>query len=238
MSIVPEADLHLVYDEIGFDLAVKMGVPRENVLVTGWWVRQDMYKKVDVEKTKKLLGINDDRPVVFIGGGSLGTSALPKLLPSIFFLKTKVFFIINTGADKLAHRLVEYYIRLLRKIRKDDVVLIKSMGWIEDMASVLSVCDIVFGKAGPNFLFDCVACNKPFVSITHISGQEDGNIELIKKKKLGWVKEKTDEMNIFLVEYLKNPSFYENKFFKDIQKESNKNEKSLPMILEMVNKTI
>lgn len=238
MSIMPEVDLHLVYDEVGFNLAIKMGVPRDKVLVTGWWVRQDMYKKVDKEKTKMLLGIKDDRPVVFIGGGSLGTSALPKLLPGMFFLKTKVFFIINTGADKLAHRLVRNYLRLIRKIRKDDIVLVKSMGWIEDMAQVLSISDIVFGKAGPNFLFDCVACNKPFVSITHIGGQEDGNIEIIKKKKLGWVKERTDEMNKFLVEYLSNPKFYENKFLKEIQVESKKNEKSLPMILERVKREL
>ncbi len=238
MSVIPKVDLHLVYDEVGLNLAIKMGVSRDKVLVTGWWVRQEMYKKVDKEKTKISLGVKDDRPVVFIGGGSLGTSALPKLLPSMFFLKEKAFFVINTGADKLAHRLVENYIKLIKKIRKDDVVLIKSMGWIEDMAQVLSACDIVFGKAGPNFLFDCVACNKPFVAITHIGGQEDGNIEIIKKKKLGWVKEKTDEMNKFLVEYLKNPKYYENKFLKEIQIESKKNEKSLSMILEMVNKIL
>ena len=53
------------------------------------------------------------------------------------------------------------------------------------MAEVLGASDIVFGKAGPNFLFDSVACQKPFVSMTHIGGQEDGNVELIKKKKLG-----------------------------------------------------
>ena len=238
MSIVPKVDLHLVYDEVGLNLAIKMGVPRDKVLVTGWWVRQEMYKKVDKEKTKILLGIQDNRPVVFVGGGSLGTSALPKLLPSMFFLKNKVFFIINTGADKLAHRLVENYVRLIKKIRKDDIVLVKSMGWIEDMAQVLSACDIVFGKAGPNFLFDCVACNKPFVSITHIGGQEDGNIELIKKKKLGWVKERTDGMNKFLIEYLKNPKYFENKFKKSIEIEAKKNKKTLPMILEMVKKEL
>ncbi len=234
MSVVPGADLHLVYDRVGFNFAAKMGVPRGKILTTGWWVRQEMYRQIDKEKSLKLLGIRNDRPVVFIGGGSLGTSALPKLLPSMFFLKKKVFFVINTGADKLAYNLVENYIKLLNKIRKDDVVLVKSMGWIEDMAQVLSVSDIVFGKAGPNFLFDCVACKKPFVSITHIGGQEDGNIDLIKKKKLGWVKEKTDEMNKFLVEYLENPKYYENKFRKNIEIEAEANRKTLPIILKRI----
>jgi len=238
MSIVSGVDLHLVYDEVGFDLAIKMGVPKDKILISGWWVRQEMYKQVDKEKARKLLDIKDDRPVVFIGGGSLGTSALPKLLPNMFFLKKKVTFVINTGADKLSYNLVESYVKLLNKIRKDNMVLVKSMGWIEDMAQVLSVSDIVFGKAGPNFLFDCVACKKPFVAITHIGGQEDGNIDLIKKKKLGWVKEKTDEMNKFLVEYLENPEYYENKFRENIEIEAEKNKKTMSMILERVKKEL
>ena len=179
----------------------------------------------------------DDRPIVFIGGGSLGTSSLPKLLPIILSLDKKVGFVINTGNDKLAYNLVNQYQKLFSKLRKnDDTVIIKHLGWIENITEVLSACDIVFGKAGPNFLFDCVACKKPFVAITHIGGQEDGNIDLIRKKKLGWVKERTDEMNKFLIEYLENPKYYENKYLKNIEIESEKNRKTLPFILEMVKK--
>jgi UDP-N-acetylglucosamine:LPS N-acetylglucosamine transferase len=184
------------------------------------------------------VGIEDDRPIVFIGGGSLGTSALPKLLPGLFFLKKKAFFIVNTGADKLAYALVKNYVRLLKSLRKDNLIVVKNMGWIENMAEVLSVCDIVFGKAGPNFLFDCVACGKPFVAITHIGGQEDGNIDLIKKKKLGWVKEKTDEMNKFLVEYLNNPKPFEEKYKESILKEAINNKKALPLILKRIKKDL
>ncbi len=238
ITIVPKADLHLVYDKVGMEVAVKMGVLKDNVMVTGWWTRQDMYKKIDVKKIKKRRGVNDNRPVIFVGGGSLGTSALPKLLPILFFLKKKAFFIVNTGTDKLAFNLVENYVKLLEKARKDNFVQVKCLGWIENMAEVLSACDIVFGKAGPNFLFDCVACQKPFVAITHIGGQEDGNIDLIRKKKLGWVKERTDEMNKFLLEYLDNPKYFENKYKKDILKEAEVNKRALPLILERIKKDL
>jgi len=114
------------------------------------------------------------------------------------------------------------------------MVCIKNMGWIDNMAEVLSACDIVFGKAGPNFLFDCVACKKPFVAITHIGGQEDGNIELIKKKKLGWIKEKNSELVEFLYKYLDEQELYQDNFKETIKKEADKNEKSLKIILEKV----
>ncbi|MEM5878542.1 MAG: hypothetical protein QXF12_06730, partial [Candidatus Aenigmatarchaeota archaeon] len=49
--------------------------------------------------------------------------------------------------------------------------------------------DVVIGKAGPNLIFESVSMKKPFIAISHISGQEDGNLELIRKYNLGWVAE-------------------------------------------------
>ncbi|MDD4135889.1 MAG: glycosyltransferase [Candidatus Shapirobacteria bacterium] len=238
ISFVKGCDLNIVYDDIGEKLALKYDIRKNEILKTGWWVRPEMYKKIDKKKVRKKLGIKDDRPVIFVGGGSLGTSALPKLLPTLIFLKSKVTFIINTGVDKFSYKLVDKYCKILTKLRKDDVVIIKNMGWIDNMAEVLGVSDIIFGKAGPNFLFDSVACQKPFVAITHIGGQEDGNVDLIKKKKLGWVREKSSELVNFLYQYLDDPEYFENKFKETIKIEALKNEKSLKMILDRVKKEL
>jgi UDP-N-acetylglucosamine:LPS N-acetylglucosamine transferase len=234
VTFVKGCDLNLVYDEVGENMAQKYGINKKEIFKTGWWVRPEMYRKFDKQKSRKKLGIGDDRPVVFVGGGSLGTSSLTKLLPSLMTIREKVTFVINTGVDKFAYNLVEKYKNLLKDVHKNDMVCIKNMGWIDNMSEVLSACDIVFGKAGPNFLFDVVAAGKPFVAMTHIGGQEDGNIELIKKKKLGWVKERNGELTDFLQEYLDDPKYFENRFKETIEKEASKNEKSLSMILERI----
>jgi UDP-N-acetylglucosamine:LPS N-acetylglucosamine transferase len=234
VTFVKGADLHLVYDETAAKEAQKYDIPKDKIIETGWWVRPEMYSKYDRSKSRKKFGFNDDRPVIFVGGGSLGTNSLTRILPTLMLLKKKVGFIINTGTDKLGYNLVEEYIRLFKKIRKDDLVIIKNLGWIDNMAEALAACDMVFGKAGPNFLFDVVATEKPFVAITHIGGQEDGNIELIKDKKLGWIKEKNREISKFLMNYLEKPEYYQNKFAETIQKEAQFNQCSLPLILEKV----
>lgn len=239
ISFIKEADMNLLYDEKSQNEGIKYGLKKNKTKNTGWWTREEMYKKYDREKVRKKLGFSDDRPVIFVGGGSLGTNSLPKLLPMILSLDKKVGFVVNTGTDKLAYNLVNQFQKMFLKLRKnDDTVIIKHLGWIENMAEILSACDIVFGKAGPNFLFDCVACRKPFVAITHIGGQEDGNIELIKSKKLGWVKEKNGEILDFLNDYLEDPKYYENKYSKYIEVEAEKNRQTLPKILEMVNKEL
>ena len=106
------------------------------------------------------------------------------------------------------------------------------------MGEVLSACDIVFGKAGPNFLFDVVAVEKPFVAITHVGGQEDGNIELIKKKELGWIKEKNSDLVDFLYKYLDNPKYFQEKYKKSIKKEALTNKNTLKLVLERIRKEL
>jgi UDP-N-acetylglucosamine:LPS N-acetylglucosamine transferase len=235
--VVPEVDLTLVYDEVGEDGARKYGL-KDEIMKSGWWVRPEMYQKKDRKALRQKMGINDDRPVIFIGGGSLGTSSLTRLLPVLMMIKTKCAIIFNTGTDKLLHSTIEEYIKMLKRMKLGDEIMVKNLGWIENMSEVLAASDIVFGKAGPNFMFDVVASQKPMVAITHIGGQEDGNIEIIKKKKLGWVKEKPGEAADFLLEYLKRPKFYEKMYAESIRKEANNNQKTMEKIWKRVEKEL
>jgi len=238
-SYFKEADMHLVYDDVALGEGLRRRVGRDKILVTGWWTRPDMYKKYDKQKIKKSLGFDDDRPVIFVGGGScLGSNILGKLLPSLMFVKKKVGFIFNTGTDKLAYRLVKEYAGLLKTIKSNDLIKIKCFGWIDNMVEMLSACDIVFGKAGPNFLFDVVAVQKPFVAITHLGGQEDGNVELIREKRLGWVKEKPIQLSSFLESYLNDPRKYEEKYRENIKTEAGRNKKSMAKILVKLRKEL
>lgn len=233
-SFVPGADLNLVYDEVGVKMAVDFGIEPSKVFKTGWWVRGNMYQKFDHQKAREKLGFRDGRPVIFVGGGSLGTSALPKFLPLLMLSRKPVGVVFNAGTDKLSFKMVEEFWKLYKRVRKGDLVQIKNLGWIENMPEVLAGCDIVFGKAGPNFLFDTVACEKPFVSITHIGGQEDGNVDIIREKNLGWVKEKNGSLSEFFFEYLKNPSKYNLKYADSVKKEAEANRKSFGIIWKKV----
>ncbi len=232
-TVVPGIDLTLVYDEVGEKLARKYGL-REEIMKTGWWVRGEMYREIDRKIARRKLGINDERPVIFIGGGSLGTNSLTRLLPVLMTIKTKCAFVFNTGTDKILHATIEEYVKLLKRLKLGEQIIVKNLGWIDNMAEILRSCDIVFGKAGPNFMFDVVATERPLVSITHIGGQEDGNVEIIKKKKLGWVKERPGEAAAFLTEYLKKPKYYEALYKNTIKKEAQSNQKTMGKIWERI----
>jgi UDP-N-acetylglucosamine:LPS N-acetylglucosamine transferase len=155
IAFVNGCDMHLVYDERSAVQAQKYGIHQKNILITGWWVRPEMYRQYDQAECRKKLGICSDRPVIFVGGGSLGTAAITRLLPTLVNLKKDVQFIINTGTDKVALEQIKRFDQLLQKYRKDDRIRILNLGWIDNMAEVLTASDIVFGKAGPNFQAVC-----------------------------------------------------------------------------------
>ncbi len=211
------ADYHWVYDEKMEKMGVKEGIPKNTIIKTGWWVKKEMYKKYKKEKKEK--------PVIFVGGGSLGNSALPKLLLIILGLKKPVKFIIGTGTDKFSYFLALMCKKMIAWMGKDKIIEMEIYGWIDDMVRYLSQSDIVLGKGGPNFIFECVAQKKPFVMVSHIGGQEDGNVELILKKKLGWVKEGYGELKKFINEYLDNSDKYNKMYKNNIKKEALKNKK-------------
>jgi len=215
VSLVKTADKLLVYDEVMEARAIKYGIPKEKIVKTGWWVRKQAYKKYKKEKS--------DRPVIFVGGGSMGNSSLPKLLLIILSLRKPVKFIIATGTDKFALKMSTWCEKLTKLIGKGELIKFEIHPWIKDIGRVVSQCDIVLGKGGPNFIFECIALHKPFVMITHIGGQEDGNVKLIREKRLGWVREGVFNLRRFLGKYLRDPEKYNKMHRKSIREEAARN---------------
>jgi UDP-N-acetylglucosamine:LPS N-acetylglucosamine transferase len=74
----------------------------------------------------------------------------------------------------------------------------------------MQASDLVIGKAGPNSVFEAVACLTPFFATTHIAGQEDGNLDIIRELKLGYVEEDSVKAAKLLHQIIENPKQLEN----------------------------
>ena len=64
-----------------------------------------------------------------------------------------------------------------------------NLEFTKELDKYIKISDLVIGKAGPNLLFETVAAKKPFMAVSHIHGQEDGNLEIIRNYKIGFVEE-------------------------------------------------
>ncbi len=231
------ADKNLVYDEVTVKVGLKAGVKKEKIEIVGWLTRPEFFEeKVDLLKIRKKYGLKDGILTVFVGGGSLGATAYLKLFPALALAKEEVQVVFNCGTDRTLRAIVEKYVDVLKK--RTGVVKVKVLGWVDKMNELLAVSDIVLGKAGPNFLFDVVASKKPFVSITHVPAQDVGNIEIIRKKRLGWVKEEVGGLTRFFMDLIKRPEKYTGKFRKNIEKEAEYNRGSGERLVKVVRKEL
>jgi UDP-N-acetylglucosamine:LPS N-acetylglucosamine transferase len=71
--------------------------------------------------------------------------------------------------------------------RFKDVKNVYTLPFTKQIAQYMAAADVVMGKAGPNTLFESVMLGKPFIATAYIPGQEEANLEFIRRHQLGWV---------------------------------------------------
>ncbi|MFV0336996.1 MAG: MGDG synthase family glycosyltransferase [Chthoniobacterales bacterium] len=67
----------------------------------------------------------------------------------------------------------------------DRAPRIKILGWTDDMPQLLATHHLFIGKAGGAIVQEALAAHCPFIVSHVVPGQEEGNIALIEKSKIG-----------------------------------------------------
>jgi len=166
--------------------------------VLGWLIRERFYQPQPKEKIRKKLGFKKDVFTLLVCGGSEGSNMVLKIIPALLAVKRPVQIMVVCGTNQTLFKTLNSFKKFLPKLAKTKInhletlpakLNLKLFRFTNNLAPLISVADLVVGKAGPNLIFESVALGKPFLAICHISGQEDANLSLIKKKRLGMVEE-------------------------------------------------
>lgn len=189
LEICENSTKNLVFDEEAYSTLVKFGIPKGQILKTGWFVRPSFKPVRSKEKLRKELGLKPDILTYLVCGGSDGTGMVVKILPLLFQINSPLQLIFITGNNKSLFRSLQFFKKSFYMANKNSSMQIKVFGFVSNIYDYMAASDLVIGKAGPNSLFESVAVHTPFFAITHISGQEDGNLDLIREYKLGYVEE-------------------------------------------------
>ncbi len=162
-SVIHESDMTPgLANKICFPYATKIccnfpetidSLPKEKAVLTGSPIRQELFWG-DKEKAREFCGFTNDKPVILIIGGSLGSvvlndavrGILPQLLPD--------FNIIHLcGAGKL------------------DTSLLKKEGYVQyeyikkELRDLFALADLVISRAGANAICELLALRKPNILI-------------------------------------------------------------------------
>ncbi len=235
------ADINVGFGEEFVRRGLRWGVSKERLKMIGWLVGGEFYQPISSQMRKKVLrkwDFDEEKLTIVVCGGSEGTNAILKMLPELFDEQwaSQIQIVIIAGTNKFLKKTIETVYEALRKTGK-KLPKLKTLGFTKRMADILRVADLVIGKAGPNLLFESVAAKKPFVAITHIEGQETGNIQLIEELGLGWVAEKRSEFKQ-LFNQLMNDRNLIHKYDKTIAKVAKRNEIGLKKLEQLMRKLL
>lgn len=142
-------EIHLSFEDS------KKYLRRQNILkVTGNPVRSNL-GTIDKTSAKKFFGLDENKKVVLVSGGSLGASsiniALEKILPSLIERNIQVIW--QTGKN--------YYDRY----KNFNFSAVKIFDFIDDMNKAYSACDLLVARAGATTIAELTVLGLPAILI-------------------------------------------------------------------------
>ncbi len=212
-----KADYNLGFDENMVEIGIKLGIAKSRLKPIGWLTRPRFFKKYNLDRIRKEIGFSNQLTFL-VCGGSEGSGTVLNTLPSLLFTNhpqlLQIIFV--SGTNKSLKKLIDQAVKLAQKLKFQKTKIL-NLAFTDKMAEFIAISDLIIGKAGPNLVFESIAQNKPFMAISHINGQEDGNLKLIKKYGFGWVAENPIHFNRLIKQILKEPRLLEEKAIKTRQ---------------------
>lgn len=200
--IAESATVNVAFDDTQIEY-MKTVCPDAAYEKLGWFVRDQYVSHPNPSALRTELGLDPNQPTFLVTGGSEGTAHILKILPFLIMNKTPLQLIVACGASSLVHQSVQA-IEVMARTTNPALNIIP-LQFTENFHQYIQASDVVIGKAGPNTLFEAVAAHKPFVAITHIAGQENGNLDLIRDLNLGIVEENVTKLHQVLQRLITHP---------------------------------
>ncbi|HEY4032947.1 MAG TPA: glycosyltransferase [Ktedonobacteraceae bacterium] len=186
-TLAPTRETYAQALSVGFDAA--------RLHQVGWPVRDQFYRVNASQRAETLerLGLNSTCFTIFLQGGGEGAAQFGRTVEGVLGVDRNLQIILATGSN-----------RALR-MRFDGMKNLYALPLTKEIAPYMAAADVIMGKAGPNMLFEAVTLGKPFIATSYIPGQEEANLEFIRRYKLGWIALKTQQQQILLKKLLANP---------------------------------
>lgn len=184
---------------------IKSLVPDAYTTPIGWFVRDAFEQPFSKESVRKKLKLEAEKLTFLFTTGSEGTEIIYPIIANLVKTHLPVQIIVACGNNQ---HLLERINKLKKGIKTN--IHLHAIPFTKELHLYMQASDLVIGKAGPNSVFEAVACLTPFFATTHIAGQEDGNLDIIRELKLGYVEEDSVKAAKLLHQIIENPKQLEN----------------------------
>jgi UDP-N-acetylglucosamine:LPS N-acetylglucosamine transferase len=228
---------NFVFDQQAVDYCLSLGIPKDKIVESGWFVRDEFEQPYDQKKIKQKLHLEPNTTTFLIVAGSDGTNTILKNIPTFLGPSKPLQVIVACGHNKKLFSYIKTFSKVISSLQKNNQVTITPLSFTKDIHLYLKAADLVIGKAGPNLLFESVATHTPFLATTHVSGVEDGNLELIHQYNLGLVEENPIKAAKLIKKLAKTPNILK-QFTPSLKKLAKKNSLSKKILIDYIQKNL
>ena len=180
-----------------YEQALAANFDPQRLHMVGWPVRAQFSRAAsEVRRGEMLvkLGLDPARFTVFLQGGGEGAAQFGRTIERVLASSDNLQVILATGTNSSLFT------------RFKSVRNLYALPFTKEIAPFMAAADVIMGKAGPNMLFESITLGKPFIVTTYIPGQEEANLEFIRRHQLGWIALDPDQQGMLLTSLSTNSS--------------------------------
>jgi processive 1,2-diacylglycerol beta-glucosyltransferase len=150
---------------------VRLGIPREKVLVSGIPVDPVFAEQRDKAQMRQQYGLEPELTTILISAGGFGVGPSEHLLTALGDLRHPAQVLMMCGRNEELRRKVQK----LAKARKPGQPLLHAVGFTTKMDEYMAASDVIVGKPGGLTTSEALARGLVMVIVNPIPGQEERN---------------------------------------------------------------
>lgn len=180
-------DIYFVADRESAESLSEKGIEKSKIRISGIPVRKDFLEMASETEIKRAVGLNPALPAVLITGGTKGLGAIKKLFAEAEKWSSKIQIMVLCGTNK------KLFLELRKKTRGKKNFLIA--GFTDSPAKYHMAADLIMGKPGGVTIAEALALRKPLAVFSPLPGQEEKNVEFLRKHKLALHLKNAEQIN-------------------------------------------
>ncbi|TQQ83163.1 glycosyl transferase [Peptacetobacter hominis] len=169
-----EIDYYVVGHEYVKELLIYEGVDADKVKPFGIPVEKSFLVHRDRETVLRELGLDPDKKVILLMGGSFGAGNMKETLEELLYVKRDFQILVVAGRNKSLKEKMEK-----RLAEADFDKTVRVLGFTDKMNDILASVDFIITKPGGLTTTECLLKGVPMIVPYYIPGQEEENLDFL-----------------------------------------------------------
>jgi UDP-N-acetylglucosamine:LPS N-acetylglucosamine transferase len=193
-----QVDFTIVPTEEAEDLALQAGLAPATVERVGLPIRQGFNpNSFTKNQARQELGLPTEQHIIFVGGSGEGAGSIYKITDQLL-RETDHHVIAVTGRNGVLFRQLEY-------LANEAPERLSVYKFVDFIPKLMAASDAIVIKPGPTIISEAMTMRLPAVVLPTPMYQEQGNLDLVKRYKLGQIVASVTEVIPAIEQLLSEP---------------------------------